>query len=61
MAAQPEPIKILAPASFRSKLSRRSLFQIGGAAGGLAIIGAACGDDSESDTCLLYTSPSPRD
>ena len=36
MASKPEPLKILAPMSFRHKLSRRSLFQIGGAAAGLA-------------------------
>lgn len=50
MASQPEPLKILAPTSFRQKLSRRTLFQIGGAAGGLAIIGSACGGDDSSDT-----------
>ncbi len=50
MASQPEPMKILAPASFRAQLSRRSLFQIGGAAGGLAIIGTACGSDSSSSS-----------
>jgi spermidine/putrescine transport system substrate-binding protein len=43
-----EPIKILAHHSFREKLSRRSLFQVGGAAAGLAIVAAACGDDSTS-------------
>ena len=45
MSANEEPIKILAPHSFREKLSRRSLFQMGGAAAGLAIVAAACGDD----------------
>ena len=50
MASQPEPIKILAPASFREKLSRRSLFQVGGAAAGLAVIASACGDDSTSSS-----------
>jgi spermidine/putrescine transport system substrate-binding protein len=40
-----EPLRMLAPDSFRSALSRRALFQIGGAAAGLAIL-AACGDDS---------------
>ena len=50
MASQPEPIKILAPASFREKLSRRSLFQVGGAAAGLAVIATACGDDSSSSS-----------
>jgi len=46
MTNRPEPISILAPESFREKLSRRSLFQIGGAAGGLALL-AACGSDDE--------------
>ena len=44
MSSQEEPVKILAPHSFRQALSRRSLFQMGGAAAGLAIL-AACGDD----------------
>ena len=45
MSSDQEPIKILAPHSFREKLSRRALFQMGGAAAGLAIVAAACGDD----------------
>ena len=45
MSSDHEPIKILAPHSFREKLSRRALFQMGGAAAGLAIVAAACGDD----------------
>jgi spermidine/putrescine transport system substrate-binding protein len=44
MPSRPEPIRILAPDSFRQVLSRRALFQLGGAAAGLAIV-AACGDD----------------
>jgi spermidine/putrescine transport system substrate-binding protein len=44
MSSDPEEIKILAPHSFREKLSRRALFQMGGAAAGLAIVAAACGD-----------------
>ena len=43
-----EPMRMLAPTSFRQALSRRALFQIGGAAAGLAVIAAACGDDSAS-------------
>ncbi|MEY4175902.1 MAG: hypothetical protein RI900_3067 [Actinomycetota bacterium] len=43
-----EPMRMLAPSSFRQALSRRALFQIGGAAAGLAVIAAACGDDSSS-------------
>src|SRR5207342_2624456 len=45
MSSNEEPIKILAPHSFRQKLSRRALFQMGGAAAGLAIVAAACGDN----------------
>jgi spermidine/putrescine transport system substrate-binding protein len=45
MASKPEPISMLAPAGFREKLSRRALFQIGGAAAGLAIVSTACGSD----------------
>jgi spermidine/putrescine transport system substrate-binding protein len=44
-----EPMRMLAPDSFRSVLSRRALFQIGGAAAGLAIL-AACGDDSSDSS-----------
>jgi len=43
-----EPMRMLAPASFRQALSRRALFQIGGAAAGLAVIATACGSDSSS-------------
>ena len=46
MSSNNEPVKILAPESFRAKLSRRTLFQVGGAAAGMAIL-AACGDDSK--------------
>ena len=48
MASQPEPIKILAPESFRRTLSRRALLQGGTAAAGFAILAAACGDDDKS-------------
>ena len=47
MSKRPDPVKILAPTSFRQHLSRRTLFQVGGAAAGLAIIGTACGSDDE--------------
>ena len=46
MSPNQEPIKILAPESFRRSLSRRTLFQMGGAAAGIAIL-AACGDDKK--------------
>ena len=48
MSSEQEPINILAPHSFREKLSRRALFKMGGAAAGLAIVAAACGDDKKS-------------
>jgi spermidine/putrescine transport system substrate-binding protein len=44
MPSRPDPIRILAPEGFQRAISRRSLFQIGGAAAGLALV-AACGDD----------------
>ena len=47
MSSNEEPVKILAPESFRNKLTRRSLFRAGGAAAGIAIL-AACGDDAKS-------------
>nr|MBP6490156.1 extracellular solute-binding protein [Ilumatobacteraceae bacterium]MBP7890447.1 extracellular solute-binding protein [Ilumatobacteraceae bacterium]MBP8211832.1 extracellular solute-binding protein [Ilumatobacteraceae bacterium] len=50
MASQPEPIKILAPSSFRHMLSRRALFQAGGAAAGFAIVATACGSDDSSSS-----------
>ncbi len=50
MASQPEPIKVLAPIGFHEKLTRRSLFQVGGVAAGLAVIASACGDDSKSSS-----------
>jgi spermidine/putrescine transport system substrate-binding protein len=40
-----EEMRMLAPDSFRNVLSRRALFQLGGAAAGMAIL-AACGSDS---------------
>lgn len=48
MTQPTEPMRLLAPASFRQALSRRALFQIGGAAAGLAVIATACGSDSSS-------------
>ena len=47
MARKPEPVKILAPHSFRQTLSRRSVLQMGGAAAGLGILGVACGGSDE--------------
>ncbi len=48
MSSQHEPLNILAPHSFREKLSRRALFQMGGAASGLAIVAAACGSSKKA-------------
>lgn len=57
MTQHHEPLSILAPASLRQRLSRRSLFQLGGAAAGLAVIAAACGsDDEESGGATATTS-----
>jgi spermidine/putrescine transport system substrate-binding protein len=38
-------LRMLAPESFRTKLTRRAIFQMGTAAAGLAIVAAACGGD----------------
>lgn len=48
MTRPDQPLRILAPESFRSTLSRRALLRMGGAAAGLAVL-AACGggDDDE--------------
>jgi len=57
MTSRHEPLRILAPESFRQVLSRRALFQMGGAAAGLAVIAAACGsDDKSSDATTASTS-----
>lgn len=48
MTSRHEPLRILAPDSFRQVLSRRALFQMGGAAAGLAVLAAACGSDGSS-------------
>ena len=53
MSSNEEPIKIIAPHSFREKLSRRALFQMGGAAAGLAIVAAACGDDKVASNATV--------
>lgn len=56
--SQEEPINILAPHSFRAKLSRRSLFQIGGAAAGMAIV-AACGSDTKQSGSTSGSTAAP--
>jgi spermidine/putrescine transport system substrate-binding protein len=52
MTKRPEPIRILAPESFRQALSRRSFLQLGTAAAGVAFLAACGGDDDggSSDT-----------
>ncbi len=49
MTTNEQPLRMLAPDSFRSVLSRRALFTAGTAAAGLVIL-AACGDDSSSES-----------
>jgi len=44
----PPQLRMLAPDSFREKLSRRAIFKMGTAAAGLAIVVAACGGDDNS-------------
>ena len=44
----PPQLRMLAPDSFREKLSRRAIFKMGSAAAGLAIVVAACGGDDNS-------------
>ena len=44
----PPQLRMLAPESFREKLSRRAIFKMGSAAAGLAIVVAACGGDDNS-------------
>ena len=41
-------LRILAPHSFRDKLSRRAVLKLGGAAAGLAVVAVACGGDDSS-------------
>jgi spermidine/putrescine transport system substrate-binding protein len=43
----PKEMKILAPHSFRERLSRRAVLKAGTAAAGLAVVVAACGGDDE--------------
>jgi spermidine/putrescine transport system substrate-binding protein len=58
MPSRPDPIKILAPESFNQALSRRSLFRLGSAAAGLAIV-AACGDDKVETSGTQASGSSP--
>lgn len=56
--SQEEPLNIIAPHSFRNKLSRRALFQIGGAAAGMAIV-AACGSDKKESGATSAPTAAP--
>lgn len=48
---KPQQLRMLAPSSFRDKLSRRAILKMGTASAGLAIVVAACGgDDSGSSS-----------
>lgn len=49
MTTNEQPLRMLAPDSFRGVLSRRALFTAGTAAAGMVIL-AACGDDSSSSS-----------
>lgn len=49
MTTNERPLRMLAPDSFRSVLSRRALFSAGTAAAGVVLL-AACGDDSSSSS-----------
>ena len=60
MTTNEQPLRMLAPDSFRSVLSRRALFTAGTAAAGLVIL-AACGDDSSSDPTSAPTGDTTAD
>ena len=48
---KPQQMRMLAPSSFRDKLSRRAILKMGTASAGLAIVAVACGgDDSGSSS-----------
>ena len=53
----PPQLRMLAPDSFREKLSRRAIFKMGTAAAGLAIVVAACGGDDNSSPSTDSDSP----
>ena len=42
---KPQQMRMLAPSSFRDKLSRRAILKMGTASAGLAIVAVACGGD----------------
>ena len=50
MSSKHEPVRILAPHSFREVLSRRTLLQVGAGSVGLTALLAACGSDSKSSS-----------
>ncbi len=55
MTTPNQPLRMLAPTSFRHALSRRALLQVGGAAAGMAIIAACGGDDDGGGTATETT------
>ena len=50
MSSSQDPIRILAPRSFREVLSRRALLQMGAGSVGLAALLAACGSDKKKSS-----------
>jgi len=51
----PKELRMLAPDSFREKLSRRAFLQGGTALAGFALIAAACGNSSSDDGATINT------
>ena len=47
---KPQQLRMLAPTSFRDKLSRRAVLKMGTAAAGLAIVAVACGGDDKGSS-----------
>jgi len=59
MPSSQDPIRILAPHSFREVLSRRALLQMGAGSVGLAALLAACGSDSKKSSNSTATTDAP--
>ena len=55
MSSSKDPVRILAPHSFREVLSRRALLQLGAGSVGLTALLAACGSDKKSDSVSTAT------
>lgn len=50
MARTPQQMRMLAPSSFRDRLSRRAFLRAGTATAGFALVAAACGNSESVDT-----------